>query len=105
MTMPLDLIDNALRYAREARQEFEQQNFGIVEPLTPTARREQLYLRMREFINIGCRKAVKLLDEPWKRSVAYSILMEACIGIFHYKKTTELMDMYNKRLDEMIGTH
>jgi len=105
MPEPINLIEKALQFAREARIEFETSNLGIREPLYPKARREHLYLRMREYINVGCRRAVKLLPETWKRSIAYSILMQACIDIFHYKKTDTLLAVYNKILDQLIGTH
>lgn len=105
MSEPINLIEKALQYAREARIEFETANLGISEPLYPKARREVLYLRMREYLSVGCRRAVKHLPEAYKRSIAYSILMQACVNIFHYKKVPELLAVYNKLLDDMIGTH
>lgn len=127
MTEPINLIEKALQYAKEARYEFEtsesvlglpefyetnfsesdfESNIGVIsEPLYPKARREVLYLRIREYISVGCRRAVKLLDKPYKRSIAYSVLMQACIDIFHYKKTDNILAVYNGLLDDMIGTH
>jgi len=102
---PLNLIETAITESKTYRQEFEQSNLGITEPLTPQARRETLYLRIRESINRGCREAVKLIPQTQKRSIAYSILMKALYDAFHYKKTPELTAYYNNLLDEMVGTH
>lgn len=105
MSEPLNLIEKALQYAKEERLEFKESNLGISEPLTPKARREHLYLEIRQNINKGCRKAVKHIPVNWKRSVAYSILMQACIDVFHYKKSPEVIEKYNALLDSIIGTH
>jgi len=105
MTMSLNLIDKALQYARICRQEETQAENYIYEPLFPDARRNILYLRIRESINKGCRKAVKLIGENWKRSVAYSILMRACYDIFHFGYTPQILNVYNQQLDDIIGTH
>lgn len=105
MTETLDLINKALQYAKEARLEFTNDNLGISEPLTPNARRALFYLQIRENINRGCKQAVKLIPVNWKRSVAYSILMRACIDVFHYKKSAEVINKYNDLLDSIIGTH
>jgi len=103
--MSLDLINKALQYAKEARNAEENLTNVVKEPLFPDARRSILYLRIRENINRGCRKAVKIINENWKRSVAYSILMEACYDIFHYGYSSKLVSHYNKQLDTLIGTH
>jgi hypothetical protein len=103
--MSLDLIDKALQYSKEARNQVEQQIGWVNEPLFPDARRSIFYLRVRENINRGCRKAVKLIPENWKRSVAYSVLMQACYDIFHYGYNYDLIMYYNGILDSIIGTH
>jgi hypothetical protein len=103
--MSLNLIDKALQYSREARIEVESQINVVSEPLFPEAKRSVQYLRIRENINRGCRKAVKIIPEKWKRSVAYSILMEACYDIFHLGYDPKLLTFYNGRLDAIIGTH
>lgn len=103
--MPLNLIDKALQYAREERQWFERQEGYITEPLFPDARNSVRYLRIRECLIKGCRRAVKLLPKGWKRSVAFSVLMQATFDIFHYGYDKALVEHYNMRLDELIGTH
>jgi hypothetical protein len=103
--MSLNLIDHALQYAKEARIEEESQINVVSEPLFPEAKRSVQYLRIRENLNRGCRKAVKIIPENWKRSIAYSILMEACYDIFHLGKDPKLITYYNTRLDAIIGTH
>ena len=103
--MSLQLIDHALQYAREARTETEQQTGWINEPLFPEAKRSVLYLRIRENCNRGCRKAVKTIPENWKRSIAYSILMQATYDIFHYGYKPKLIEHYNNMLDALIGTY
>jgi len=101
----LNLIETALTKSKQYRETFDTEINGIKEPLTPQAIRETLYLRIRESLNRGCREAVKLLANRKHRSIAYSILMQATYDIFHYQKTTELMNHYNTVLDTMIGTH
>jgi hypothetical protein len=103
--MSLNLIDKALEYSKEARISEQTVNDKINEPLFPEAKRSVFYLRVRENINRGCRKAVKLISENWKRSIAYSVLIEACYDIFHYGYNSDLIAYYNRRLDEIIGTH
>jgi hypothetical protein len=147
--MVYNLIENALEYAKQYRQEekdftrswfnfdpnhFEQSDFetstinGVInEPLTPNAIRGYDYLRLRQNVIKGCRQAVKLLPtvkyqfefehfEPTDyvteegiikslRSPAFSILMMATNDIFQYGMTTDLMNKYNKLLDDIIGTH
>ena len=103
--MVYNLIENALLYAKEERIRYDSLLKGIYEPLYPKARRDMLYRRVKETLMKGCRKSVKVLDEGWKRSIAYSILMQATVCIFRYGKTTEIMTMYNALLDKLIGTH
>jgi hypothetical protein len=103
--MSLNLIDNALQYSKEARIEEESIINVVNEPLFPEARRNHQYLRIRENCNRGCRKAVKIITENWKRSIAYSILIRATYDIFHYGYNEKLVAHYNTLLDTMIGTH
>jgi len=103
--MSLNLIENALKIARQRRIEYQTDNTGIFEPLTPKARYNILYLRVRETLNEGCRGAVKLIPEAWKRSVAYSVLMKATYAIFAYGYRDDIITLYNNLLDETIGTH
>lgn len=105
MPEPLELIRKALRLSHLIRMQWETEHQYIIEGLTPNARRATKYLRMREYISMGCRRAVKDLDVPYKRSIAYSILMRACINIFHYGMSDDLLAIYNQELDEMIGIH
>ena len=103
--MVYNLIEKALQYGKEERIEYESLLKGIYEPLTPKARRDLLYRRIKQTLIKGCRRSVKALPEAWKRSIAYSILMKATTAIFTYGKTTEIMTFYNGMLDDMIGTH
>jgi hypothetical protein len=105
LSQPLNLIDRAIEESRKYRESFINGITGIIEPLTPDARIQTVYLRIRESLNRGCREAVKLLEISSQRSLAYSILMEATYNIFHYRKTPELMTYYNRILDETVGTH
>lgn len=102
---PLNLIDTALSEAKLYRQTWSSTVVGVTTGLTPLSRQSTFYLRVRESVNRGCREAVKLLDASWKRSIAYSILMEACYDIFQYGKTADLMTHYNDYLDKAVGTH
>jgi len=103
--MVLNLIDNALKYAKELRLEYQSLNYGLTEPLTPKAIRNNLYLQIRESLNRGCREASKLVLNPYKRSSAYSILVKATEEIFHYGKQPSIVSYYNDLLDQMIGDH
>jgi len=103
--MSLNLIEKALQYANEEYNRLLSLNLGIYEPLYPKARRNLLYLRLRECLNVGCRHAVKLLDNPHHRSIAYSILMKATYLIFQTSKRTDILNHYNGMLDKLIGTH
>jgi hypothetical protein len=103
--MSLNLIDHALQYAQEARIAVQNQMGFITVPLFPEAQRSAFYLKVRESINTGCKKAVAAIPENWKRSVAYSILMEACYDIFHFGYDIRLVNLYNSRLDAIIGLH
>ena len=103
--MSLNLIEKALQYAKEERIWFLSYNFGITEPLTPKAVRSHQYLLMREYINVGCRKATKLVLDHYKRPATFSILMMACMEIFQYGKDDRIIALYNDMLDKLIGTH
>jgi hypothetical protein len=102
---PTNLIDKAMYYALLYRMKWSENTQGITEPLTPDARRNTLYLRVRESVNRGCREAVKGLEPSYKRTVAYSILMRCCYDAFHYGLSAELKAHYNQLLDNMVGTH
>lgn len=105
ITMSLQLIDKAIQYSKEARIEEENIDNAINEPLFPQAQQSVLYLRIKQNITRGCRKAVKTIPENWKRSVAFSILTQALNDIFHYGKKQSLLDYYNGMLREMIGDY
>lgn len=105
MSEPLNLIQKAIQYSREARIAFRQKNLGTQEPLSPNARRNLLYLQMRENISTGCRKAVKWLYPPYKRSIAFSLLMQTVVLIFQVGKDDRIVQKCNALLDEMVGTH
>jgi len=103
--MSLNLIQKAIQYTREAKEEFLSANWGITEPLTPRARRNVQYLMLREFINKGCREATRLVLDHYKRPIAYGILVKAVDEIFHYGYNVTLINMWNDLLDQLIGTH
>jgi len=103
--MSLDLIRKALQFGKEARLEFLSHNFGITEPLTPKAVRSHQYLMMREYINVGCRKASMLILDVYKRSAVYGVLVKACEEVFHYGWDDRLIAVHNDMLDEIIGDH
>ena len=105
MTEPLNLIDVALTEARNERLHLDTLPNIVKEPLFPEARRNVFYLRTRTSLMKGCRKAVKLIDINWKRSIAYSILTQALQDIFQYGKDERIITHYNAVLDDMIGTH
>jgi hypothetical protein len=104
-TMSLDLIDHALQYAQEVRNEKIKAEGWIIEPLFPDAVRSTFYLRVRESITSGCSKAVKIIPENWKRSVAMSILNMALHDLFNFGKKQSIITYYNELLDKTIGTH
>jgi len=103
--MPIELIQKAIQYAKEERLRLLSLNMGIYDPLTPRAVHSHTYLLVREYINIGCREAVKLLLNPYHRSIAYSILVSALEDLFHLGYHPEIIAYHNELLDEMIGTH
>jgi len=103
--MSLNLIEKALQYAKEARLEFLSYNLGITEPLTPKAIRSHQYLMMREYINVGCRKASMLVLDHFKRSAVYGVLVKACEEVFHYGWDDRLIAVHNGTLDKLIGDH
>jgi len=95
---PSNLIDLALQYAREAYEEFKTQNFGITEPLTPNAIRGTRYLRLREDLNKGARKASALMPDRAKRPMTFSILMACLYDIFHGRNPELAKTIYNETL-------
>lgn len=103
--MTLNLIENALNYARELRIEYLSLNAGIIEPLTPKAHRNVQYLMVREWLMKGCRKATMLVLNHYQRPAVYGILVQACESIFDYGMKPELLAYYNNLLDIYIGTH
>lgn len=105
LKMSLNLIEKAIEYAKEERLRLLSRNFGIYEPLTPKAVHSHRYLLVKEYLNVGARKASKLVLNPYMRPPAYSILVKALNMIFTYGKKPEIIEYYNKMLDEIIGTH
>ena len=103
--IPVTLIDLAIQYTAQIRREYYYTDRGITEPLTPKARRSHLYLTLREAINRGCREACKHVLNPYRRNIAYSILVMALNTIFSYGKKPEIINHYNKLLDELVGHH
>lgn len=103
--MVFNLIDKALQYGKEERQELLSLEAGIYEGLFPKARRDMLYRRVKQTLIKGCRRSVKQLSKGSDRSIAFSILMKATTDIFDYGYKTVLLDYYNGLLDDMIGTH
>ena len=99
------LIDLAIQYTAQIRREYYYTDRGITEPLTPKARRSHLYLTLREAINRGCREACKHVLNPYRRTIAYNILIMALNAIFTYGKRPEIIQHYNKMLDELVGQH
>jgi len=99
------LIDLAIQYTAQYRREYYYTDRGITEPLTPKARISHLYLTLREAINRGCREACKYVLNPYRRVIAYSILVMALNAIFTYGKRPEIIQHYNKMLDELVGQH
>ena len=99
------LIDLAIQYTAQYRREYYYTNRGITEPLTPKARISHLYLTLREAINRGCREACKYVLNPYRRTIAYNILVMALNAIFTYGKRPEIIQHYNKMLDELVGQH
>jgi len=99
------LIELAIQYTAQIRREYYYTDRGITEPLTPKARRSHLYLTLREAINRGCREACKHVLNPYRRNIAYSILIMALNDIFSYGKKPEIIEHYNKLLDELVGHH
>ncbi|RLG71383.1 MAG: hypothetical protein DRO23_12030 [Thermoprotei archaeon] len=101
----MGLIDLAIQKTMEWRNHLKAHDFGLDKPSSPRSYYSSFYIQLREDIHRGIREAVKTLDEGWKRSVAFSILMEALYMIFKYGKKPEIVDTYNAMLDEFIGEH
>jgi len=100
---PLTLIDLAIQYTKQAYYEILNKNGVINMPLTPKAQRSYRYLLLREMINVGCAEATKTVLEPYKRPICYAILKKAVQRIFNYGKTPEIIEHYNKQLQQLIG--
>lgn len=103
VTLPLILIELAIYYTRQAYNEIIQKQGVINTPLTPKAVYSYRYLVLREMINIGCSEAVKHILNPYKRSIAYSILKKAVQRIFYYGKNPKIIEHYNNLLQQTIG--
>ena len=103
--MSLNLIEKAIQYAREERLKELSDNTKIYYGLFPESFYGTFYLRVRQSIQKGCRKAVKLVSNPLMRTVVFSILMKALSNLFHYGYSKRFIDYYNELLDSMIGTH
>jgi len=95
---PSNLIDLACQYAKEEYEFFKAHNFGITEPLTPNAFHGTQYLRLREDLNKGARKASKLIPDPMKRPIGFSVLMACLYDIFHGKNSALCKQVYNATL-------
>jgi hypothetical protein len=100
---PLTLIDLAIQYTKQAYYEILNKNGVVNMPLTPKAQRSYRYLLLREMINVGCAEATKTVLEPYKRPICYAILKKAVQRIFNYGKTPEIIEHYNKQLQQLIG--
>lgn len=103
VTLPLTLIELAIYYTRQAYNEIIQKQGVINTPLTPKAVYSYRYLVLREMINTGCSEAVKHILNPYKRSIAYSILKKAVQRIFYYGKNPKIIQHYNNLLQQTIG--
>lgn len=101
----LNLIEIALEKTKEARKQIIGMGNVINSPTTPKSWHSYFYLTLREAINIGCAEAVKILPNPYKKSIAYSVLKKAVQNIFKSRKETEIINFYNRLLEELIGTH
>lgn len=103
--MVLNLIERAIQNTRKRRNEVLSALNAINEPLTPKAKISYRYLTLRESIALGCAETVKIIPNPYKRNMAYSILKSAVETIFMLGKDERLINQYNKLLDELIGMH
>jgi hypothetical protein len=103
VTLPITLIELAIHYTKQAYNEIIQKQGVINTPLTPKAVYSYRYLVLREMINTGCSEAVKHILNPYKRSIAYSILKKAVQRIFYYGKNPKIIQHYNNLLQQTIG--
>jgi hypothetical protein len=101
----LNLIEIALQKAKEARLTLTGGNNVVNFPQTPKAWRSYFFLTLRQAIYSGCGEAVKILPNPYKKPIAYGILAKALHQIFLSGKKPEIIEYYNRLLDETIGTH
>lgn len=102
--MSLNLIETAIQKTKEAHKMLIGEGNVINKPSFPKAFHSYYYLTLREAINVGCREAVKLLLNPYKRSIAYSILVKALHYIFISEKNPQLIAYYNSLLEQLIGS-
>ena len=103
--MSLNLIQKAIQYAREERLKELSDSSKIYYGLFQESFYGTFYLRVRQSIQKGCRKAVKLISNPLMRTVVFSVLMKALSDLFHYGYSQDIIDYYNELLDSLIGTH
>jgi len=103
--MSLNLIEKAIQYAREERLKELSDTSRIYYGLFPEAFHGTFYLRVRQSIQKGCRKAVKLIPNPLMRTIVFSVLMKCLEDLFHYGYREEIVEYYNSLLDSLIGTH
>lgn len=99
----MSLIDLAIQKTREWRQFIYSTATGTDRPLTPREWRRSYYLALREDMHRGIREAVKTVTEPYKRTIAFQLLMRTLYDIFHYggyMQTKQLMDAI---INEYLG--
>lgn len=90
-------IDN-LRTFRTLRNKYD---FGIHEPITPKALRGCFYMELRIDIFTAVAETVKVITNPYLRTPAYAILLQALNDIFHNKRTDFLLNMYADLLETL----
>jgi len=95
---PSNIIDLAVQYTREASEEFKAQNFGLTEGITPKSVYSVRYLRLREDLNRGARKASQLVPDPRKRPQTFSILMACLYDMFHGRNPDLVKEVYTQTL-------
>ena len=103
--MSLNLIRMAIQKAKQKRLEELSDTDKIYYGLSPESFYGTFYLRVRQSIQKGCSEAVKVIPNPYMRTIVFSVLMKALSDIFHYGYSQKIVDYYNELLDALIGTH
>jgi len=101
----LNLIEKAIQLVKEAHATLIGAQDVVNYPQTPKAWHTYNFLTLRQALYSACAKAVDMILNPYKKPIAYGILVKALHQIFLSGKKHEIIQYYNRLLDETLGAH